>query len=72
MACKTCNKKPSGVQQKLVEAPQDCLYTFEQLTNKLNEVLQDPNHNPIHTFYLKSAIGWYSKDCNKFNKYLPI
>ena len=75
MACKTCNKQnntPQSVQSKQVQVPQECVYTLEQLINKLDEVLQSSNPNPVHTFYLKTAIGWYSKDCNKFNQYLPL
>lgn len=55
-----------------VQEPHDCVYTFDQLVNKLNEVLQDPTANSLHTFYLRSAIKWYSKNCNKFNKYLSL
>jgi hypothetical protein len=44
---------------------QTCVYTFEQLTEALTYTT-DPYNNAI----VRSAISWYSKDCNKFNNKL--
>jgi hypothetical protein len=44
---------------------QTCLYTFDQLTAAL-VYTKDPFNNAI----VRSAISWYSKDCNKFNNKL--
>jgi hypothetical protein len=46
---------------------QNCTYTFNQLTAKLNELNSQENPNEQHTFYLTSAIQEYSTNCNKFN-----
>jgi hypothetical protein len=71
MACSTCNKNRTLQQVQITPPePQECVYSFEELTSKLELVLQDPNRNTLHTFYLKSAINFYSKNCNKFNKQL--
>lgn len=60
MSC-GCNKRGK-------KAPsQQCVYSFSQLTNKLQELNAQENPNEQHTFYLTSAIQEYSKNCNKFN-----
>jgi len=60
MSC-GCNKKVRRI------ATKQCIYSFSDLVNKLQELNSQENPNEQHTFYLSSAIQNYSKNCNKFN-----
>jgi hypothetical protein len=44
---------------------QTCIYTFDQLVQALAYTLDQFNLSIV-----RSALSWYSKDCNKFNTQL--
>lgn len=52
-----------------VSSPVECKYTFEQIGNKLVNLIEE-NKKFIHISYLRSALNLYSKNCNLFNKQL--
>jgi len=77
MACSTCkskNKSYSALSNlsQAQQPEQDCLFSFSFLTEKLQEELAKPEPNPTHTFYLRSALNFYSKNCSKFNSQLSL
>lgn len=70
--CSTCSKAYSGYKfNKKLTIPQiqECKYTFDQLANKLQEQIELQGKS-IHISYLRSALNFYSKNCNLFNKQL--
>lgn len=61
----------------LSPSSEGCLYSFEQLVEKRNELeLVEPIFRTatqsIHISYLQSAINYYSKNCNLFNSQLAL
>jgi hypothetical protein len=74
MACSSCKARRNNqvlLTQTVQSQPeQSCLYSFESLTNRLEQELAKESPNLTNTFYLRSAINFYSKNCNKFNEQL--
>ena len=49
---------------------QSCKYTKTQLENALAFYSQDPQSNWIALSYIRSALNFYAKDCNRYNLFL--
>lgn len=48
--------------------PQDCVFSLEDLQEKLQIAYQSENYNQVSI--LRSAINLYNRDCNQFNSYI--
>lgn len=72
MACSNCAVKAALFNNKNIESippdPVDCLYTREELLEKLEQASMDGNYNQIS--FIRSALNLYVKDCNMFNNYI--
>lgn len=69
--CPSCAQKNQAMTNLLATLPpaesQDCLYTIEQLINKLYALEISPLENNQKLSFLRSAIEFHQKDCNRFN-----
>ena len=72
MACSSCAAKAALFNNKNIESltpdPVDCLYTREELLEKLEQAVTNENYNQIS--FIRSALNLYVKDCNMFNDYI--
>jgi len=73
--CSSCAAKQQAMGYALNEAPlkltipQECKYTFEQVSEKRTELVEN-NGNALHISYLTSALNMWNKNCNLFEKRL--